>query len=151
VYAARRGWDVTAFDFSPAARRKALALAEKEGVSIRYELAGCAEYDGPVHHFDLIALIFVHLPETGRRDWHAGLQRYLRNGGRVVLEAFSKKQIHNTTGGPRDPALLYSSLELNTDFSGMAIEQLSEEDVVLNEGKYHRGWAHVVRLAARRF
>jgi SAM-dependent methyltransferase len=150
VYAARRGWDVTAFDFSAEARRKALALAKRAGVAIRYEQAGWEEFEGPADHFDMIALIFVHLPEPDRRLLHSGLRRYLRTGGRVVLEAFSKKQIMNNTGGPRNPAMLYNRPELMSDFAGMTIEQLGEEDVLLSEGKYHHGWASVIRLTARR-
>jgi len=148
VYAARQGWDVTAFDYSPAARDKALALARKAGVSIRYEMASCLDFDGPEDFFDAVALIFVHLPEAERGQFHATLRRYLKRGGRLVMEAFSKMQWLSTSGGPRNPALLYSLPELAQDFAGLRIERMVVQDILLREGKYHDGWASVIRLTA---
>ena len=44
IYAARKGWEVDAFDFSNVAMQKALALAEKENLSWIF-------YYGVVHRF----------------------------------------------------------------------------------------------------
>ena len=44
VYAAQKGWQVDAFDFSEVAREKALDLAKGEKVSIKFELRDIAGF-----------------------------------------------------------------------------------------------------------
>ena len=39
VYALRKGWDVTAFDFSSQAKKKAVRLAKSQRVRINYDVA----------------------------------------------------------------------------------------------------------------
>ena len=71
---------------------------------------------------------------------------FLKPGGTLILEGFEKQQINNTTGGPKNIDLLFSSEELLSDFNSLKNIHLSEEDIVLNEGAFHKGSAHVIRL-----
>lgn len=66
------------------------------------------------------------------------------------MEAFSKEQIHNNSGGPRSEAMLYTLEELREDFRYLKINEIAQPDVKLDEGKYHRGKANVIRLLARK-
>ena len=76
------------------------------------------------------------------------MARSLRPGGTLILEAFSKKQLERGTGGPRDPDLLYETVDLREDFEELKILTLEDCDVELNEGRYHLGAASVVRMLA---
>jgi SAM-dependent methyltransferase len=148
VYAATRGWDVQAIDFSSNARRKAVELANQRKVHIHYHISDLFQYPYPHERFDAIGLIFVHMPSEKRTQLHQQLISALKPGGTLFLEAFSKKQLRYASGGPRDEALLFSLEDLKNDFVGLDIVFLSEEDVVINEGPFHQGRAGVVRMIA---
>ena len=65
--------------------------------------------------FDLIALIYAH---TNQRQYnHQKLLKSLKLGGILLVEGFSKNQINNTTGGPRNIEMLFSKEKLLDDFN----------------------------------
>ncbi len=148
VYAARKGWCVHAYDFAEAGRRKALQLAQKHGVALHYELASHREADFPAAHFDVVALIFAHTAE--RALLHEKAVRWLKPGGRLILEGFSKAQLQYASGGPRDEALLFDCRTLESDFQVLTDLECQEVVAVLREGRYHRGEGALVRLVGRK-
>ncbi len=75
---------------------------------------------------------------------------FLKPGGFLLLEGFSKKQINNNSGGPRDFRLLYSKAELETDFQHLSVLKTEEPDVELNEGQFHNGIASVIRVVGKK-
>jgi SAM-dependent methyltransferase len=146
VYAARLGWDVTAFDISTEGKRKAEILAAKNKVSIDYFVAGYDEICFDPEIFDCVVLVFAHMAVAKRKEYHRQLVSYLKTGGTLILEGFSKNQINYTSGGPREIEMLFSAEELKDDFSNLDIELLEEKTIDLNEGIFHRGQAAVMRL-----
>ena len=62
VYAAKLGWQVDAVDFSSSAKVKALKLAEENNVKINYEVCDLNEYEFKENYYDLVVMIFLHLP-----------------------------------------------------------------------------------------
>ena len=148
VYAATQGWDVRAFDFSSEAKRKALALARQHQVSIRYDVLDVRDYAYPDNTFDVIRSFFTHIPYTLRPAFHRALIRSLRPGGHIILEAFHKNQVNYSSGGPKDLAMLFSIEELGNEFNGLTFQALEDKLIELNEGPYHQGKAHVVRMIA---
>jgi hypothetical protein len=150
VYAARRGWEVDAFDFSSAAREKALRLAERHGVHINYEVADYETAHIEPGAYDAVALIFAHKHESIRRTVHRKLVPALKAGGYLFLEAYSKEQLGYGTGGPPNEQLLYALDDLREDFSELGIVQLEQLETEIHEGRYHTGLASVVRLVAKK-
>ncbi len=148
VYAASLGWDVQAFDSSLEGKKKAEALASEKGVSIRYQLASFEEVDFPENEFDCVALVYAHT--TNRRDNHRKLIKFLKPGGVILLEGFSKKQINYQTGGPKSLAMLFSQEELNDDFSTLSELKIWEEETEIVEGHLHKGKAAIIRLIGRK-
>lgn len=59
TFAAINGWKVFARDFSISGREKALALANKNGVSFEYRDCDILAYQAKAESFDIIALIFA--------------------------------------------------------------------------------------------
>ncbi len=146
VYAAAMGWQVTAFDYSDEARRKALDLALEKGVNINYKVADFQSVSLAQDHFDVLAVIFAHAP-----DWQVVYPRlisYLKPGGTLILEIFNKKQMNNTSGGPKNPAMLLNADEVNKVFSTMSKLTVWEEETELLESQYHWGKADVTRCVA---
>lgn len=150
VYAAKQGWEVTAFDQSEAGREKALALAQKEGVEIDYRICAFTDFEAEVAQFDALGLIYAHLPPRERRIGYRHLLSFLKPVGTVFLEGFSKAQLGRKSGGPQKEALLFSKAELQTDFERLSELSITETEVDLEEGDYHKGKAMVLRLLGRK-
>jgi SAM-dependent methyltransferase len=150
VYAARLGWDVTAFDVSVEGKRKAELLAAENSVTINYLLAGYDDIYFEPETFDCVVLVFAHIDSDKREKYHRKMISFLKPGGFLLLEVFSKKQINNNSGGPRDFRLLYSKAELETDFQHLSVLKTEEPDVELYEGQFHNGIASVIRVVGKK-
>lgn len=152
IWAARQGWQVTAFDQSPVAQAKALDWAREEGLTIRYDVDDVRTFDlqaaAPTH----IGLIYCHLPVPLRQDFHRRIVQALPPGGMVVLEAFHPRQILNgmTSGGPKELDMLMSRETLEAEFAGLDIVYLAEAVQYLSEGAFHSGRAETVSMLARK-
>ena len=151
VHAAVLGWEVHAFDISVEGRKKALALADTQQVSINYQVGLLPDLGYPDEEFDVIALIYAHFPPNIRSQYHALLDKKLKKGGTLILEAFGKNHLsyrdkNPQVGGPPDLASLFSVEELRSDFHMYSITELLEKEVVLDEGDYHKGIGSVTRF-----
>lgn len=155
VYAAEAGWEVSAFDLSEEGKKKADQLATSRGVILEYLVGNLSEITYPSESFDALVLIFAHFPASLRESFHSKLLTFLKPGGILILEGFSKdhlkfSSVNPLSGGPKDPAMLFSEEELRSDFKGMEILSLEEKEVALKEGLYHSGRSAVIRLVARK-
>jgi len=150
VFAAKLGWDVSAFDISSEGKKKALRLARDNDVAIDYRVGGLEELTYKEGQFDAIALIYAHFPAEVKSAYHRTLDKYLRNGGILIFEAFGKNHIDYVTknervGGPRDLASLFSIDEIRSDFANYTFSELKETETDLKEGLYHNGKGWVIR------
>lgn len=150
VFASKLGWRVTAFDYSDEGKDKALRLAEKENVSLEYIVSSMEDVVFEENSFDVISLIYAHFPGTGRVEQFQRMDRWLKNGGKIIVEAFSKKhleyvQLNPKVGGPKELSMLYSKEELMEGFPSVQWGFLNEEEVTLDEGVFHQGVGMVVR------
>jgi len=148
VYAATQGWDVFAFDISSEGKEKALALSEENGVEINYQVIGFDGYEAEAESFDVIGLIYAHLPDELRLNAYQKCVRLLKPGGALILEGFSKKQLGLDSGGPKKLEMLFSLEELADDLAGLDFQTADEVSIDLNEGAYHTGKGEVVRIIA---
>lgn len=150
VYAATKGWQVSAFDASAEAKKKAENLAREKNVEIDYQIADYEKVSFPKESFDCLALIYAHMPPLKRKEYHQKLASFLKPGGTLILEGFSKKQIENNTGGPRNAEMLFLEEELRNDFNFFSELSVSETDVNLDEGNFHQGKAAVIRVVGKK-
>lgn len=155
VYAAQKGWEVTAFDISDEGRKKALQLAEEVGVRLDYQVGELPNLDFSTQTFDVLALIYAHFPAKLKSDYHKRLARLLPTNGLVIFEAFSKKHLayrqqNPKVGGPADDALLFSIEEIKADFCDFEFVYLKELEIELSEGLFHNGKGSVIRLVAKK-
>ena len=149
VYAALNGWYVTAFDYSEEGRNKAIALADKNSVSINYKACELLGYKTN-EQFDTVALIYAHFAGEERDFLFKNLQAWIKPGGKLIIEVFSKQQLGRSSGGPKDPDLLYSLDDFRIGLGGFKFDTLSEKEIVLDEGIYHNGSAWVIQAVATR-
>lgn len=155
VFAAKLGWAVSAFDISAQGKNKAIRLAEANKVAIDYQVGDLQTLSYSASQFDAIALIYAHFPADIKSLYHKILDKYLRKGGIIIFEAFSKKHIdyvskNEKIGGPKDIASLFSIEELKADFPDYEIIDLAEKEIELSEGLFHNGKGSVVRFVGRK-
>lgn len=155
VFAAQLGWDVSAFDISVEGKNKAEKLAKKHQVAIDYQVGELSDLNYSAQQFDAIVLIYAHFSSNIKSLYHRCFASYLKKGGIIILEAFSKKHIeynakNDKVGGPKDVNMLYSIEEIQTDFEDFEILELVEKEIELNEGLFHKGMGTVIRFVGRK-
>ncbi|MBC8988355.1 class I SAM-dependent methyltransferase [Pedobacter sp. N36a] len=155
VYAATLNWAVTACDLSEAGKLKALELAKEKQVSITYLVEDLEKLEFEQESFDVIGLIYAHFSADRKSMLHKQLQGYLKPGGLILMEAFSKAHldfnaINPKVGGPKETDMLFSIAEIKADFENYEPLLFEERIVELEEGKYHIGQGAVIRFVGRK-
>ncbi|OMP76372.1 bifunctional 2-polyprenyl-6-hydroxyphenol methylase/3-demethylubiquinol 3-O-methyltransferase UbiG [[Flexibacter] sp. ATCC 35208] len=151
VYAAATGWQVTSTDLSPEGKIKALQLAGELNTNLTYIVGDLETIKFEPASFDAIGLIYAHFLPEKKSILHRQLDTYLKPGGIIIFEAFSKNHNANAeVGGPTEIAWLFSEEEIKQDFPDYEILLLKEEVVGLEEGKYHNGEGTVIRFVGRK-
>lgn len=146
VYASKLGWQVDAVDFSSSAKVKALKLAEGNKVTINYEVCDLNEFRFKENYYDLVVMIFLHLPLELRKKVFKNSINSLKRNGILLIEAFNKNQINNSSGGPQSLDLLYSENDVLGLVKDLRTETIETKSIELDEGEYHKGKADVVRF-----
>ena len=151
VYAAKLGWKVSAYDLSVEGKKKAERLARKHNVQVDYKVGELHELDYQKEQFDAIAVIFTHFHSKLRASMHTELSGYLRPGGYIIMEVFSKKQIDyqvegDSGGGPKNIDMLYTLEDIQSDFENFKFVELQETKKYLMEGDHHNGLSSVIRF-----
>lgn len=149
VYAASKGWNVTAFDISPVAREKALNLAAKRKVEIDYCVADFGNSSLPSHSFDAAALLYAHVPAELRRPGLEAVRDALAPGGVVVIEGFSPANLELGNSFGPDQSMCYKEAELREMFADFQITLLEERKIPLDSGR-HQGHGIVLRMVAHK-
>lgn len=150
VFMAQHGLNVLGVDSSNVGLDKARKLAQRKGVSIQTEVADLADYTPAAHSFDGVVSIFAHLPPKVRKRLHTALVNSLKTGGILLLEGYSKAQINNHTGGPKNIDMLYQLDEIIQEFPDreVLLAQTIEREVI--EGQGHTGLASVVQIIVKK-
>ena len=76
------------------------------------------------------------------------MQRTLRTGGRLLVHGYSTDQLRYGTGGPSDPAHLYTESVLSAAFATMDIEELRSYEADISEGAGHSGMSALIDFVA---
>lgn len=155
VYAAQLGWNVFAFDISEEGKKKAQQLAESKNVTIDYQVGELENLHYKEEQFDVITLIYAHFPAIVKSQYHKTLDKYLRKGGVIIFESFSKKHLEyvqkdDKVGGPKNIESLFSIEEIQSDFPNYDFEELAEIEIELSEGLFHNGKGSVIRFMGRK-
>lgn len=154
IWLARRGWRVTAVDFSAVALDKGARLAGE--TEVEWVVGDATEWRAE-QPLDLALIAYLQLPAAQRRAAHRNAVESLRPGGTFLLVAHDSTNLAEGTGGPQDPTVLMSAEDVLADLDGIDIDvaragRVAREVVV---GDDHRGeasataWDCLVRLTRR--
>jgi hypothetical protein len=129
---------------------KAQALAEARGVTLSQEVATVDTFSWPESVYDGVVGIFIQFAGPGlRHRLFQAMVRSLKPGGVLLLLGYTPEQIELGTGGPSDPAYLYTEPLLRAEFEELTLETLETLEATLFEGGGHSGPSALIRMVAR--
>ena len=123
VWLAERGWRVVGVDFSEVALAAARRLASERGVHVDLVHADLLEYEPPAGAFDLVALLYLHVPAHERRVVLDRAAAAVAPGGRLLVVGHDAANPREGYGGPKDPRVLYTAEDVVRDLEGLEIER----------------------------
>jgi SAM-dependent methyltransferase len=123
IWLAGLGWRVTGVDYSEVAIAKARARAERDDASVEFVCADLVSYEPQPESFDLVLLLYLHIPTEERRVVLERAAGALAPGGTFLLIGHDRKNMTDGVGGPSDPAILYTPDEIAGKLPGLEIEK----------------------------
>ncbi|WP_041958517.1 class I SAM-dependent methyltransferase [Sulfurospirillum arsenophilum] len=147
IYLADKGLEVEALDISDVALQKLRRRAKERYVFIKTRHT-LFEYWEPEQLYDAVICTYLHLPKQNQKMLFKKALEALNPNGYFIAELFSESQIHFSSGGPKNSALLYDLNDILdiVKLLPCKIHKLAQEVVVLNEGDKHVGRASVIRI-----
>jgi SAM-dependent methyltransferase len=150
VFLASLGLEVLGVDQSEVGLAKARALSQARGVVVQTAVADLGEYEPPENHYGAVVSIFAHLPSDVRAKLYPLIEKCLKPGGLIILEAYSENQLARTTGGPKDRDMLMTLGKIEQGFPDLHPILLREVEREVHEGTYHTGLASVVQFIGKK-
>jgi SAM-dependent methyltransferase len=148
LWLARAGWQVTALDFSPVGLAKAQTRADLEGVRVEVQVADATTADLGDACFELVIVLYLHLPRADMEGVLRRCQRAVAPGGTLFVLGHDRDNLQRGTGGPQDPDLLYDTelLDPGPGWEAVRLEHVDRDtdsgtaiDTVLL-ARRHAGW-----------
>jgi SAM-dependent methyltransferase len=136
IWLARRGWDVTAVDFSQVGLDKGRALAGDTPVTWVCADATTWTAQSP---YDLALIAYLQLPAEQRRSAVRHAFAALRVGGTLFVVAHDSTNLIDGTGGPQDPAVLLTAEDVLADLGGLSFDVIRAERVARTVEPGHGG------------
>ena len=130
LWLAERGWSVTAVDFSDVALERGRQRAEAAGVAgtVDWVCADLVEFDPTGATYDLVLMMFVHLPPPERRRLLQRAAATLAPGGLALVVGYDSTNPEGA-GGPRDPQILFTPEGVAADLRGLRVERAERVQV----------------------
>jgi SAM-dependent methyltransferase len=154
IWLAERGWHVTAVDFSEVGVNRGRRIAGDD-LPIEWRVDDALTAQLP--RTDLVVLAYLQLPEHERRTAVRRGFAALEPGGTFFLVAHDSTNLTEGTGGPQDPAVLYTAEDVLADLDGERFDVVRAERVprVVSQDDEHGGafeataWDALVQLVRR--
>jgi SAM-dependent methyltransferase len=119
IWLARRGWQVTAVDFSRVGLDKGRRLAGD--TEVHWVCADATTWRAP-EPVDLVVVAYLQLPAAERTAAVRNAFTSLAPGGTFFLVAHDATNLAEGTGGPQDPAVLCTAEDVLADLDGEAFD-----------------------------
>jgi SAM-dependent methyltransferase len=123
LWLAEQGWKVTAVDFSGVGLAKARHLAFERQVEVDFVEADVLEWEMPAGSFDLVIVMYLHLPGSDRRRVLRRAAGALAPGGGLLVVGHDSTNLSEGVGGPQDPAVLFGPGDIVEDLDGLQVER----------------------------
>ena len=121
VWLAGRGWQVTAVDFSAAGLDKGRRLAQARGVAVDWVHADVRDYQPEAASFQLVLVAYLQLREAELDGVLRRAVTGLARGGVLLVVGHDVTNLTEGTGGPPDPAVLYTPESIACSLAGLKV------------------------------
>ena len=125
VWLAQQGWQVTAVDFSEVGLGKAEQLAAVAGVELSTTCADLIGYRPPPRGFDLVVVVYLHLPASVRKAVYRRAADGVAPGGTLLVVGHDTTNRTDGYGGPQNPDVLFTPDDVVADLAdgGLLVEK----------------------------
>ena len=127
LWLARRGWDVTAVDFSAQALRKGQAVQASQAPEtigrITWVQADLRGYVPAPRSCSAVVVMYIHLPAPARRALVRAAADAVAIGGVLLIVGHDRTNIADGVGGPQDPDVLITPGEVAAALPGFRIDR----------------------------
>jgi len=108
IWLASLGWDVVAVDFSGVAIDKGRRLSTARGVEgVTWVVDDVTSYVPEAGVFDLVIVLYLHLPEPSRSDIWRRAWSAVAPAGTLLVIGHDSTNLTDGYGGPQDASVLY--------------------------------------------
>jgi SAM-dependent methyltransferase len=114
IWLASLGWQVIAVDFSAVGVAKGRAQGTER---VTWTVADVTIYAAP-EPVDLALLCYLQVGASARRAAVTHAAAALAPGGTLLVIAHDSRNLTDGTGGPQDPSVLYTAVDLVADLAG---------------------------------
>ena len=112
IWLAEQGWEVTGVDFSPVGLAKAKRFADLWGVQVTWVESAVQDWTPPRDGFDLVAMLYLQLPQPARSAALAVAASAVAPGGTLLVIAHDVDNLTRGYGGPPNRDVLYRVSEV---------------------------------------
>ena len=123
VWLAQRGWTVTGVDFSEVALANARGLAAERGVEVEWVQADLRVWQPAGAAFDLVAVLYLQLPDEERRLVFGRAADAVAPGGTLLVVGHDLQNLNGGHGGPKDPRVLFTPADIAAELPGLEVEK----------------------------
>jgi 2-polyprenyl-3-methyl-5-hydroxy-6-metoxy-1,4-benzoquinol methylase len=146
VWLAKQGWQVSAIDFSDIGISKGKRLAEGEKVDVNWICDDACQYQPPQESFDLIMLIYFHIPLAELRTVIGNCLRGLSADGHFLYVGHDLSNIEHGQGGPQDPDVLCTPADVEQELIDCEIIRSEVVKRTVTAEPAHGGAAELIAL-----
>jgi SAM-dependent methyltransferase len=102
---------------------KARSLASERALDLLLVEADVLEWEPPAASFDLVIVMYLHLPAAARRRALQRAASSLAPGATLLVVGHDSTNLVEGVGGPQDPAVLFGPQDIVGDLDGLEIER----------------------------
>lgn len=117
VWLASRGWRTTAVDWSSVGLANGRAKTAAAGLEVDWQQHDLFAWVPPVRSFDLVVIVYLHLPPEERRLVYASAAAAIAPGGRMLIVGHDRLNATEGVAGPPDPARLFTADEIGREIT----------------------------------
>lgn len=121
LWLADRGWRVVGVDFSAVALERARRMAAARRLAVEWVLADVRSWEPSAAGFDLVIVMYLHLPWQEMSGVLRRAAGWLVPGGTLLVVGHDTTNLTRGHGGPRDPAVLYGPDDVVGALGGLTV------------------------------
>jgi SAM-dependent methyltransferase len=125
IWLAKRGWQVTAVDYSGVAVERARRLAREQQVDVEWVEGDVTTFEPSAGTFGLVVIAYLHLPPEQRRRVLRHAAGALTPGGTLFLIGHAVRNLKEGYGGPQSAEILWDPDVVRSEIAalGLAVDR----------------------------